>query len=709
MKAAPPAAKAAPPAAKAAASAAVAAAPAAMAATPAVMAAPAALMTDSGAAAGPAEHPKYRADIDGLRAVAVLAVVGFHASPNGVQGGFVGVDIFFVISGFLISSIIFAQLHAGTFSYLDFYRRRVRRIFPALIVILVFSCLVGWFVLLSLEYRQLGKHVAAGAGFISNLVFRSESGYFDTAAITKPLLHLWSLGIEEQFYIAWPLILALLWRRERLRFGAIITIFAASFLWNVWTANTDPVGDFYTPQTRFWELAIGALLAYLCLFHPSTIGRYKNVQSVLGAALVVGGILITAKDVPFPGWWALIPTLGTALLLSAGPRAWFNRAILANPLAVWFGLISYPLYLWHWPLLSFSSIVTTPIRSVRIGAVIAAVALAWTTYRVVELPVRTSRRPQANFKLLLVLMTLIGGAGLIIFLNHGFPLRAAERRVSIFNARQLTWSHNLMPQCTHDVSPKAGFCLLYGDATHVTLAVIGDSTGNALTPGLAGVYASATEGVLNIGQGTCPPIRGLITTTTWGGAAAVHGQNCAEVVRDMYAYVLGHPSIKVVVLAFLARDLQLWGIPGVAPDAPIEQRLEAVERLFVADIAALRAAGKRVIVTFDMPFAPVGPASCLRPSWFTDRFTACTTIHTADLPDREPYQSLFARFFDQRDDVCVFRQSDLLIANDTLRMFDADGRLLMRDNHHVSDFGSAEMAALFKASACAAESSLIVR
>jgi len=652
--------------------------------------------------AGPAGLPKYRADIDGLRAVAVLAIVAFHAFPHTVKGGFVGVDIFFVISGFLISSIIFAQLQAGKFSYLDFYGRRVRRIFPGLIVVLVFSYILGWFVLLAGEYKQLGKHIAAGASFISNLVFRNESGYFDNVAITKPLLHLWSLGIEEQFYIAWPLILSLLWSRERLRFGAIFSIFVASFLWNVWTVHTDPVGDFYTPQSRFWELAIGALLAYLSLFHPSTICKFKNAQSVLGAILVFGSIVITVKEIPFPGWWALIPTLGTAMLLSAGPTAWVNRAIVASPVAVWFGLISYPLYLWHWPLLSFATIVNgaNPVRSVRTVALIAAVALAWLTYRMIELPFRSRQRPGAQTKLVLVLMTLIGGVGLITFLKDGFPFRVAEQRVSAFNKSQLTWGHLQMPQCARDVSRKADFCLLYGDAANVTLAVIGDSIANALTPGLAGVYASAKEGVVNVGEGLCPPIRGLIATTNWSGDA-VFGKDCAEVTRDTYAYLLGHPSIKVVVLAFVPSGMQFWGIPGVALTAPIEQRFDAVERLLAADIATLRASGKRVIVTFDMPLSPVGPASCLREISFTD----CNAIHTSTLLDREPYQTLFARFFDQRKDVCVFRQSDLLIANDTLRMFDADGRLLMRDSAHLSDFGSTQMARLFKASVCAAGSS----
>lgn len=158
-------------------------------------------------------HPAYRPDIDGLRAIAVSLVVMFHAFPSLAQGGFVGVDIFFVISGFLISSIIFKGLEQGSFSYTDFYVRRIKRIFPALILVLTTCLVIGWFTLLQYEYQSLGKHVAGGAGFVSNIILWRESGYFDTNAGFKPLLHLWSLGIEEQFYIAWPLLLVLLWKQ----------------------------------------------------------------------------------------------------------------------------------------------------------------------------------------------------------------------------------------------------------------------------------------------------------------------------------------------------------------------------------------------------------------------------------------------------------------------------------------------------------------
>ena len=220
-------------------------------------------------------HPKYRPDIDGLRAVAVLSVVVYHAFPSWLKGGFVGVDIFFVISGFLISTIIFSSLERDSFSFYDFYSRRIRRIFPALLVVLIACYAFGWSALLADEYKQLGKHIAAGAGFVSNLILWSESGYFDIAAETKPLLHLWSLGIEEQFYIAWPVLLWAAWKKKFNLFTISLALFFVSFGLNLSKYRVDGVADFYSPQTRFWELLAGSLLAYITHHNFQALGRIR--------------------------------------------------------------------------------------------------------------------------------------------------------------------------------------------------------------------------------------------------------------------------------------------------------------------------------------------------------------------------------------------------------------------------------------------------
>lgn len=370
-------------------------------------------------------HPKYRPDIDGLRALAVLSVVGFHAFPGLINGGFIGVDIFFVISGFLISTIIFENLEHNNFSFLVFYSRRVKRIFPALLVVLLASFAYGWFMFLPDEFKQLGKHIAAGAGFISNFVLWGESGYFDNAADTKPLLHLWSLGIEEQFYIIWPLLLWLAWKSKANLLLITLSVAAISFLLNIWLVNTETVAAFYSPQTRFWELLIGSTLAYLALFKQSLLQSLKigndNSHSIVGALLLCVGFLLINQERAFPGYWALLPTLGTALIISAGSQAWLNRAVLSHPVLVWFGLISFPLYLWHWPLLSFLRIADAdPSRILRISAVLISIALAWLTYKFIEKPIRFGNKKMSTTFLLAGALFLIGFVGYLTILKNGF-------------------------------------------------------------------------------------------------------------------------------------------------------------------------------------------------------------------------------------------------------------------------------------------------
>jgi len=402
------------------------------------------------------QAPRYRPDIDGLRAIAVLAVVAFHAFPTSVRGGFTGVDVFFVISGFLISGIIISSIDRGTFSFFEFYRRRVRRIFPALLLVLAACLLAGWFVLLAYEYEQLGKHTAAGAGFISNFAFWRESGYFDNAAETKPLLHLWSLGIEEQFYVFWPL---LVWATVRSRVSLLafaLVVGAASFAINVLAVRSDPVSTFFLPHTRFWELLAGCALAFASRTfdghgRPAAVGSKVdtwlleriarlgtasrrhlicNVAAWTGVTLILCGLLALDRTQVFPGWWATLPVTGTFLVIAAGPRAWLNRVVLSNRLLVFIGLISFPLYLWHWPILSFARIVESgaPSGDVRAAAVLIALFLAWLTYQVLERPVRFGGHGRAKAAVLVVLMASLGLTGYYVFHKDGLQSREIAKR-----------------------------------------------------------------------------------------------------------------------------------------------------------------------------------------------------------------------------------------------------------------------------------------
>lgn len=391
---------------------------------------------------------QYRADIDGLRALAVLAVVVFHAFPSLIPGGFTGVDIFFVISGFLISGIIFKETAAGTFHLADFYARRVKRIFPALGLVLLAVTSFGYFVLLAQEFKQLGAHVAGGAGFIANLLLWRESGYFDNSGETKPLLHLWSLGVEEQFYIVWPVVVFFAWKYRAHFVKLTIALAVGSFLYNIANVDQNAVAAFYSPVSRFWELALGGLLAYQNFTNSEKHVEFvkllddgvapalppaahepafksENFWAGLGVLLIAAGFAFTAKSSAFPGYWALLPTLGAVFVLGAGPTSAVSRRLLANPVMVWVGTISYPLYLWHWPLLSYARILESgrPSTVVIVAAVALSVLLAWLTYRLVEAPIRFGKKNRSKVVGLVVILFVQGCIGYFVYASNGLPAR----------------------------------------------------------------------------------------------------------------------------------------------------------------------------------------------------------------------------------------------------------------------------------------------
>ncbi|HEX6164546.1 MAG TPA: acyltransferase family protein [Vicinamibacterales bacterium] len=342
--------------------------------------------------------PAYRPDIDGLRALAVIAVLVFHAFPASLPGGFTGVDVFFVISGYLISGIILSGIAAGGFTYGDFYARRIRRIFPALIVVLAAAMAAGWFLLYADDYARLGHHASSAAAFAANFAFWREASYFDVAADLKPLLHLWSLGVEEQFYLAWPIVLAAATRWRRGPLITTLAIGAASFLIAIWTVRIDRTAAFYAPWNRFWELLAGATLACIqadaamnaVMARVSSRPAVAHTAAVIGIASIVAGAWLIDEHRVFPGLWALLPVVGTALLIAAGPQAIVNRTLLSNPIVVWIGLISYPLYLWHWPLLSFAQIAAggVPSTELRMALLAVSVVLSAITFYAVEQPIR---------------------------------------------------------------------------------------------------------------------------------------------------------------------------------------------------------------------------------------------------------------------------------------------------------------------------------
>jgi peptidoglycan/LPS O-acetylase OafA/YrhL len=357
----------------------------------------------------------------------------------------------------LISGIIFTRLAAQTFSFSDFYIRRIKRIFPALILVLLASLVMGWLVLLRDEYINLGEHIAAGAAFVSNIIYWQEIDYFNRASELKPLLHLWSLGIEEQFYIIWPPLLYFAWRR-RWNFTLVLWLMmVASFCTNVWAVSTMPVATFYLPVTRFWELLVGSWLAYSQIIQKQHIECYRkrgvtkigsleislaNLKAGCGLLLLAVPLIGLHRELEYPGWWALLPTIGTFLLISANQEAWVNRNLLSSRLLVFIGLISYPLYLWHWPLLSFVRILWNEDSGlgVLLAALLLSFCLSWLTMRLVETPIRFSQFSSA--KLVTTLLFALSSIGLLGLESRlgAFTVRLDTPAIDQINLAVRDWS-----------------------------------------------------------------------------------------------------------------------------------------------------------------------------------------------------------------------------------------------------------------------------
>ena len=435
----------------------------------------------------------------------MLLVLNFHAFPDAAPGGFVGVDVFFVISGFLITGIITRDLERGRFSLIEFYNRRIRRIFPALIVVLAATLALGWFWMLPQAFAQLGSDSFASAAFFANIALLLQSGYFDVESARKPLLHLWSLGIEEQFYLVWPLLLIL---ATRLRISIVVTaaiLGIASFLLNVVMIGSNPVATFYLPFTRAFELLTGAVLACGWIV-VSQAGGPSNWRAWSGLALIAASVIWLDSHRAFPGWWAILPVAGSALLLSA-PAAWVNRVVLASPAMVRIGLISYPLYLWHWPLLVFGAIIKFgPLTLLERELILLGSALlAWATYRFVEIPFRFGRPNRGKMVGLGAGMAIVAVAGIAVMWGRGFEFRLPPeiRAMASVRTESFKWRFG---ECLLDLARQTRFADACVERDRRPLLLIwGDSTAGALLPGLRKAQETRSFGIAQLTSSSCIP------------------------------------------------------------------------------------------------------------------------------------------------------------------------------------------------------------
>lgn len=599
----------------------------------------------------------------------------------------IGVDIFFVISGFLISTIIFGSLDRADFSFEAFYIRRIRRIFPALLIVLL-SCLAfGWFALLADEYEGLGKHIAAGAGFVSNLALWNESGYFDAESSTKPLLHLWSLGIEEQFYIVWPLLLWLSWKKRLDLFRVTLGLGLASFALNIYLLQSDLVADFYSPLTRFWELLGGAGLAYARLrgFRaPKKMRLPASAVSFLGAGLILAGLLLIHKKSLFPGFWALLPTAGAVFVIAAGPQAWFNRVVLSHRAMVFFGLISFPLYLWHWPLLSFARLIESDIPSPSVRASMAAlsVLLAWATYRWVERPLRFGPNGKKKALFLLLAMAVTAALGGAVFESEGVKFREASTKYQN-NGSELQRTPAKDEACRSFVGPSASlfvYCRTTQAPGGETIALIGDSHAHVAYSGLAEFLKKRGISTLLLANSGCPPFLGGA-----GGKTEKDRALCEKRIDEMLSFVAGRPEIRKVFL-FSRGAVYLTGkeFSSAGKDdisAPYF-RPETLQKSLQATIQWLNGKGKKVFYVAEEPELRLSPAACVsRP--FRSKPKDCGALRTEVLERQKDYLNILGRL----KGATIVQTIPAFCPEERCLTFD-DGMLLYADSDHLSVAGS---------------------
>jgi len=606
---------------------------------------------------------KYRAEIDGLRALAVIPVILFHAGFELFRGGFVGVDVFFVISGYLIATILVQDIEGGQFSILRFYERRARRILPALFFVMLACFPAAWFWLSPRDFKDFGQSLIAVSLFSSNFLFWLESGYFSTAAEFKPLLHTWSLAVEEQYYILFPLFLALTWRLGLRRVSLILfALFATSLLVAHWGAYRHPSATFFLLPTRGWELLLGVFVALLMKNQSLVLSPAVNqFLSLLGLTSVLLAFFLFDQKTPFPSFYALIPTVGTALLLLCAVPKTLAYRLLSDRSLVGIGLVSYSAYLWHQPIIAFYRHRFSEDLSFLVGSLVLllSLAIAYVSWRWIESPFRSSSiiglRGVLGFSLAGIFLFTIAGA--TVYSSNGFPSRVQsnpdiqggdvghdEFHAYVYEKFQEceqprlrqnahVWEGLLRCQKTESGKP--------------SVALFGDSHAEHLFLGLA---EQLDENVIYLIK---------------GGYAFVDEDSH----RHLIQYINATQTIKKVVYS-----IHWWRAYEKYGDSIFREKLSAT-------LEALSRSNREVIVVADVPDFISDSYNCKYSMGFWAYDTACRLSRT----EFERQRAYFPSLLEVGEDVGVdvVDPSSLFCGSAGCNMI-KDGIIMYRDNDHLN-------------------------
>lgn len=640
---------------------------------------------------------RYRPDIDGLRAIAVLGVVLFHAGVQPLTGGFTGVDVFFVISGFLISSILIKEIRRGDFSLVTFYERRIRRIFPAFLVVVLSSVILAYLLLIPRDFENFGKSLAAAGLSFSNVLFWKESGYFDSTAELKPLLHTWSLGVEEQFYLFFPLLLLFISRFFKQRWvGWILAIAVVSFLLSVWGVKYQPSAAFYLLPTRAWELALGGLLAMGAI--PLVQQRHwRELEGLLGLGMIACGMFVLAPESAFPGVNALIPCLGAAMVIHAGTSGGSMAGYLLSwrPLVL-IGLISYSLYLWHWPLLVFARYYLVRPLSVleTTGVILVALIAATLSWHFVERPfrkhkARIDRRTVFSGGVFATAIVISIGAWAVV--GQGVPDRLPADVVRLASgADDVSMSSRACMERNKHWKEGEGLCVIGEESAKPSFVVLGDSHAGALMPGIALAAKEHGQAGLHAAMQSCPPFDGVVNRND------ETGRNCIRFREGVVKQLETMPAVRKVLL--IAR----WPVyaegtrygPDDSGPKPVLLDVSGMasgnHAVFALGLERmtkrLQQAGKEVFLVFSVPEVGLNvPSRLARQKLFDVEDDIRPT--SKDFYVRNQYVFEISKVLEERNGIKVIYPHQFLCTDDRCSVMH-DGAALYSDDDHLSAYGA---------------------
>ena len=659
----------------------------------------------------PLASTAYRPDIDGLRTVAVLPVVLFHAGVGLFSGGYVGVDIFFVISGYLITNILAHEMAEGRYSILEFYRRRARRIFPALVVVGLCTLVLGYAVLAPDALVDLGKSAVAIALFASNVFFWKSVGYFEAGNAIKPLLHTWSLAVEEQFYIVFPLLLWPLRSHRKYLLTALWIGAAASLAVAVVLVPWKPSAAFYLPMGRAWELLVGGLIAVGAV--PAVrSAAVREIAGWSGVALIAAPMLLYTAATPFPGWAAVPPCVGAGLLIWSGGAGTVSRLLGTGPMVA-VGKMSYSLYLWHLPVLEFGKYLygaALPIGA-ALGLSLLSLGLAALSLRFIERPFRHSRPPARANRLAGIAFVLLGLFGLTAFAivaADGVPRRIGGASAMLLDAAKDKQRHHAECLSVGDKNvPPEQACHLGAEGAPAKVLLWGDS--HAMVTATAMEQAARRRGAafLFAADADCPIGLDFAVDQSVGPSfrSDGHYRFCEDYNRRMLAVAM-RPEIQTVVLSARWTNWRIGAPPGESEGAA---DLRLIDRDGLAGsiaanrakalcglqelLAKLRAAGKRVVIVGPVP----EPAADVPHRLFVEQFGIAPKSGPVTIAQFRARHAVMLAYFDRlshQPGIRIIHPETLLCQRNLCPIVEG-GRPLFLDQDHLSLIGAAKTSPLY--------------